>query len=276
MWVWHYATAVASPDARSHLIQFSRRNRINLLYVNTGKVLAEHPGEFSDLLKQAHANGIKVYALDGDPSWALTSNHETALGRIREVLDFNRTHPAARFDGIQHDIEPYALPEWKTDQEGTALQFLQLLKDSRKLLSRSGLSFTVTVPFWYDEGDMPVMVDDGTGPKPLSGHILDIADAVAVMDYRDSAGGTRDDRDGQIDHGKQEVAYAGSAGKLAILGAETNKPDGSGIPDSITYFDEGRAYMNAELQKVSDYFAGEPGFGGIAIHHYDTFAEMGE
>jgi hypothetical protein len=70
------------------------------------------------------------------------------------------------------------------------------------------------------------------------------------------------------------VDYAASVGKKAIIAAETSVPDGSGVPAYITYYDNGKTYMNNELQKVVSYFGSSPGFGGIGIHHYDTYVKM--
>jgi hypothetical protein len=150
------------------------------------------------------------------------------------------------------------------------------LKESQNKINDydSSLQFDVTIPFWYEEADPQVTATYNGVSKALSYHILDIVDSVTVMDYHDTAGNTNGNHDGQIDHGKQEVAYAAHVGKKAIIGAETIPPDGRGIPDFITYFDHGKVYMNAELQKVIDYFANNPGFGGIAIHHYDTYVSM--
>jgi hypothetical protein len=274
MWVWNFSTAVSTLSQRNKLINFAISNKINLLYVNTGGVLPDHPKEFSDLIKRAHMNGIQVYALDGDSSWALTNNHAFALNRIQEVLDFNKNHNSTKFDGIQHDIEPYLLSEWTTDQNGTAGQLLQLLQDTEAKIKNysTGMQYTMTVPFWYDEA--PIVTTYNGLTKPLDYLILDIVDSIAVMDYRNSAGNTNTNLDGQIDHGKQEVEYAASVGKKAIIAAETSVPDGSGIPAYITYYNNGKTYMNNELQKVASYFGSSPGFGGIGIHHYDTYVKM--
>lgn len=273
MWIWNFSTALSTLSQRNELIKFAVSNNINLFYVNTGGVLPDHPDEYSDLITQAHTNGIQVYALDGDPSWALAENHAFALNRIQEVLDFNTNH-SAKFDGIQHDIEPYLLSVWNTDRSGTAGQLLQLLQDAEAKIKNysAGMQYTMTVPFWYDEA--PINIAYNGLIKPLDYHILDIVDSIAVMDYRDSAGNTDTNRDGQIDHGKQEVDYAASIGKKAIIAAETCVPDGSGVPDYITYYDNGKTYMNDELQKVVSYFGSSAGFGGIGIHHYDTYVKM--
>jgi hypothetical protein len=276
MWVWNFSTAVATPETRRNLIDFTKANKINLLYVNTGKVLPDHSEEFSALIEKAHSNGIQVFALDGDPLWALTVNHAAALNRIQEVFDFNTAHPQTKFDGIQHDVEPYALPEWMDDQAGTAVQYLQLLNESQNKINHydSSLQYDVTIPFHYEESVPQVKATYNGVSKALSYHILDIVDSVTVMDYRNAAGNTDGNHDGQIDHGKQEVAYAAFIGKQAIIAAETTPPGSPGIPDAITYFNYGKVYMNAALQKVIDYFAHNPGFGGIAIHHYDSYVLM--
>jgi hypothetical protein len=258
----------------SSLLQFSANKGVNQLYMNTGGVLVSHPIEFANLISSAHAQGIQVYALDGDKSWALTANHSVAVSRVQEVIDYNNAHPTAVFDGIQHDVEPYLLTEWNTDFNGTAVQFLDMLVQCQNLVNQSGglLKYSVAVPFWYDEGLAPVSYNGQS--KFLSYHVLDIVDEIAIMDYRDSAGGTISNQDGQIDHGKQEINYATGVGKKAMVGAETMPPDGTGIPGYITYNDEGLRYMNRELNKVDSYFGSQAGYGGIAIHHYDTYKSM--
>jgi hypothetical protein len=53
-----------------------------------------------------------VHALDGDPEFTRAAQHGTVLSIVNAVVAYNASvAPAARFDGVQLDIEPQALPE---------------------------------------------------------------------------------------------------------------------------------------------------------------------
>src|ERR1700730_7343026 len=63
MWVWDFNSSLSTEQQRNDLIQFSMQHHINLLFVNTGGVLTEHPKEFTALIRNAHEKDIQIYAL---------------------------------------------------------------------------------------------------------------------------------------------------------------------------------------------------------------------
>lgn len=57
---------------------------------------------------------------------------------------------------------------------------------------------------------------------------------------------------------------------LILVGLETsNCAPGCG-PVKVTFFEEGQAAMDRELQTVATQFGGSRGFGGVAIHRYNA------
>lgn len=242
---------------------------MNLLFIGTSRTLTDQPATYTELIDRAHAEGIRVFALVGRAEWALEGRHRDALAELRQVLSFNASHPESTFDGIQFDIEPHTLPEYQAKRGSVNYQYLQVLNKIASEIRISGdpLELNAAIPCWYATGENPVIVETGGQRKPLSYFVLDIVDTVSLMAYRDTA-------DRQIRASLAEADYAASLGKKVYIGAETSPPNGSTIPNEITYYNKGLVYMNQQIQEINAYFEQHPGFGGIAIHQYPAYRKM--
>lgn len=269
LWVWDFYEAAADSNKITQLLSFLKDHEINLLFIGTRRTLPDQPAAYEELIRRAHASGIRVFALVGRANWALETHHREALEELRQVLLFNTSHPSTKFDGIQYDIEPHTLPEYKSRRGSVSYQFIQVLKKiaNQIALHDKNLEFNAAIPWWYATGENPVIVETGGEKKPLSYFVIDIVDTVSIMAYRNTA-------DRQIRATQAEIDYAANRGKKVYIGAETNPPNGGSIPNEITYYHGGRDYMNQQLRTVSSYFADHFGFGGIAIHDYPAYKEM--
>ncbi|RCX21481.1 hypothetical protein DFP94_102234 [Fontibacillus phaseoli] len=269
LWVWDFYEAASDSNEITQLLQFLNEHDINLLFIGTRKTLPDQPATYEELITRAHENGIRVFALVGRANWALEGHHREALQELRQVLSFNMSHPSSKFDGIQYDIEPHTLLEFKTKRGSVSYQYLQILKRIANEIAASDdhLEFNAAIPFWYASGENPVIVETGGERKPLSYFVLDIVDTVTIMAYRDTA-------ERQIASSMAEIDYAASIGKKVYIGAETSPPNGYTIPNEITYYHKGFDYMNQQLNTVINFLANHTGFSGIAIHNYPTLKEM--
>lgn len=262
MWVWNTASILADSSQQQGLFSFCQSKGINVLYLYSGSGPVEN---CKSLIQMAHDQGIKVEALDGAKEWSLSENHATVLAMVQGILDYNQTAPPnERFDGVHLDIEPYLLSGF-FDSSSIPLQYLDLLKKIRTLLQEqaSTLNFAVDIPRWYDAA--PVSVTFNSREDYLSHHILDLVDAIGVMDYRDNSTSI-------INDGADEVAYAGQLGKKAVLGVETDLAD----PETVTFYEEGEQAMDAALAIALTHYHGVPGFGGLAIHHFSSYRTMAQ
>ena len=70
---------------------------------------------------------------------------------------------------------------------------------------------------------------------------------------------------------RNEVAYGVKYGKPVVVGVETGQTDEG---EAISFYEEGEAFMNNELAAVSSHYAFSKGFGGIAVHHVDSWKTM--
>lgn len=222
-WLWHTSDLIERPEQQAPLIAFLKGAGFDRVFLQVPMDVAADAPRLQPLVAALHAAGMRVDALDGDRRYALPAFHAAVLRGIDAVLRYNRESPAnARFDGIRHDIEPYLLPGFTGPRRETILRdFLTLVAESARRARGAGLVYGVDIPFWYDAPDehtfLKVEVEFGGATKPASEHLIDLADDIAVMDYRTTAYGA----DGTIRHAETELAYAAGRGKRVYVGLET-------------------------------------------------------
>ena len=97
--------------------------------------------------------------------------------------------------------------------------------------------------------------------RPAYEFIIDNADRVTLMSYRDSC-------EGILSFAEDEIGYALSAGKVLDLGVETGEEE-----DIVTFYEEGAEYMKEQLDLLRE--TAPEGFG-IAVHHIRSWRELTE
>lgn len=184
------------------------------------------------LISALRARGLRVWALDGYAGYVLPEYRQGVLQTIERVIAYNRdVPPSDRFDGIRHDIEPYLLPGFQGPRRDLILGWtLELAAESARRAREAGLPYGADIPFWYDAPDehlhKAVEVAFRGVRKPVSHHLIDLADDVAIMDYRTVAYGA----DGTIRHAEGELTYAQEQGKRIFIALET-----SPLPDEVLF-----------------------------------------
>lgn len=246
MWVWNTEPVLLDPAVRGKLLDLCKQENIDLLWIQLDydfdpkievyvqnepppaaiRCVLKHKEKLREFLREAHAAGVKVHALDGFPEYALKAYHPIPMAAVDAVVAFNKeSKPEERYDGIHFDNEPYLIIGWHDPAVRTDIlkNFLELNTALQKQCRQNSLVFGVDIPFWWQEkdektGKISGMVNFNGVDKPASFHCVDILDNVGVMDYRDTADGA----DGIIAHGRDLLAYADQAKKAKIyVGLET-------------------------------------------------------
>ena len=202
----------------------------------------------------------EVELLFGDMSWALTANHGKATGYASQAVQTILSIKGARPVGLHFDVEPYTLPGWTSDMQGTANQYLDLLEKLEVIAKNGGVRLSVDIPFWFSGQ----MVTRSGQTRPLSELVQDRVDRVVLMDYRDTSSAI-------IAGAAPEVAYATKIGKDVTIGVETM----CGLsPTLITFCEEGLAALNTALTATRAAYASAPGLHGVAVHHYGSYLTL--
>lgn len=275
LWIWEQDSFRLLDDAgfRDEMTDFFRQRRVSTLYLYADSyrgrnVLVNEPGLYRDFITVMHQRGFQVYALLGSywlhtETYALPKNRRVALRMFTSVLRYNRdSDTAARFDGVNIDIEPYLLADWGTRKTLRATQYLDLSAEYMRLKRLYGDALAVgpAMPFWYDGIDS--IAWQGRRKK-LSEHVQDIYDYVAIMDYRNFAAG----RDSILAHAANELDYAEVIRRPVMIGVETLNTE----PRKVTFHGLGRAYMEGQLAQVENEWSARPSFAGFAIHHLGSY-----
>lgn len=275
VWIWEadaYAMLTA-PQVADEALAFLQRKRIGTLYLYADAyqerhLLVQQPERYRGLIRAAHARGIRVYALLG--SWYLHTERYVlprqqykAVAMLQRVLDYNAAAaPDARFDGVNYDIEPHMLDAWNETTRPRLLRgFLDMTAAMMEARRKSGQVLPVgpAMPFWWDG----ISLEWRGARKPVSEHVIDLTDYVALMDYRNFAEG----RDSILSHAASEMAYADHVGKRVVIGLEFNP----GEPAKLSFHGMDEAAFEAEAGKVEASYRGRPAFAGFVFHHYEGY-----
>jgi hypothetical protein len=274
IWTWEgesYAMLESEGEAAQG-IAFLKAKSVGTIYLYADawrgrNLIVSQPERYRRLLRRMHGAGLKVYALLGSgylhtERYVLPRHRMDAVAMLKRVLDYNaQAAPEERFDGINLDIEPHILAEWSTRKMELLAGFVELSDALMRVKAQSGQSLPMgpAIPFWLDG----IPLEWQGKRKPVSQHVQDIYDYVALMDYRDHAEGG----DGLVSHAMDELAYGEAIGRPVLIGIET-------APNEIrkvSFHHLGEAELERELAATSRSVGAMRAFGGYVIHHYAAY-----
>lgn len=255
-WIWNPWILV---DNEINTLEFLETKQINKVYLQIDYEISKKV--YQSFIEKATAKDIQIYALAGESYW-ITENGIEYQNQLMDWLEHYQ-HEATdvqRFLGIHLDIEPYDTTLWTTKQTTAIQTYQQLVVQAKKKAQSFNLPLQLDIPFWYDE----ISYDTKYGNGILSEWLIDHSDGVTIMAYRDNSQEI-------IKIAKNEIEYAKQMNKKVVVGVETLE---SKEGDSVSFSEEGEAYMNRQLSKVQKYFSKKTSFKGIAIHHLESWMEM--
>jgi hypothetical protein len=274
IWTWEgesYAM-LESEGTAAQGIAFLKARSIGTIYLYADawrgrQLIVSEPGRYRRLLRRLHACGLKVYALLGSgylhtERYVLPRHREEAVAMLQRVLDYNQAAaPEERFDGVNLDIEPHILAEWSTRKMELLAGLVELSDALMRAKTQSGQDLPVgpAIPFWLDGIELAWKGKR----KPVSQHLQDVYDYVALMDYRDHAQGA----DGLVSHAMDELKYGEEIGRPVLIGIETAPNEIRKV--SFHHLDE--ADLERELAATSRSVGAMRSFGGYVVHHYAAY-----
>jgi hypothetical protein len=275
IWTWEaesYAM-LKDPAVAEEAVTYLQSQHITTVYLYADayqghKLIAEQPQFYRAFIERLHRQHMQVYALLGSAylhteRYLLPAYRRQAQDMLRRVLQYNAGAPAAaRFDGVNLDIEPHLLDEWNDHtRERLLADFLEMGVALMKLKREYHASLPVgpAMPFWWDGIALPWK----GARRPMSEHVIDLFDYVAVMDYRHKAQGN----DSILSLVADEIAYADRACKKVVIGLEVSPNE----LEKVTFDQAGPKVFEQALSTVEQALRAHPSFAGFAIHHYHSY-----
>lgn len=235
-------------DAEKYL-SFAKENKINEIYYCSSK-LDTNTSKFIEL---ANKSNISVYWLQGEYQWL--DNSSGLVRRIDRYYQYQRNYPNSKFSGIHLDIEPHQNPDFETKREELILKLIELADFLDK--TYIDISFDYDIPFWLNDN---ITYNDLNCPAYQ--HLINIADRVFVMSYRDTV-------DDIISVANEELSFAESVNKKIFLSVECSSNEG----DKVSFMEEGKSVMKEELSVIKERLGSKV---GIAIHNIKSWYDMKE
>lgn len=277
VWTWEaesYAM-VKDPAVAQEAVIYLQSQHIDTVYLYADaykghNLIVEHPELYRAFIERLHRQHMKVYALLGSSylhteRYVLPAYRKQAEEMFRRVVKYNVAAPAAaRFDGANLDIEPHILDEWNDDTRERLLADFLDMGDALMAIKReyhATLTVGPAIPFWLDG----IELEWRGVKKPVSEHVIDVFDYVALMDYRHKAAGS----DSILSLAASEIAYADRVGKKVVIGLEVSPNE----LEKITFDKVGPKVFEQALRTVETALRKHPSFAGFAIHHYRTYRQ---
>jgi len=260
MWTW-YDADVATTTKQIRMLDFAAARKVTHIFLHS-QTLLDKPTVLTAFLNRAGARGIKVELLFGASEWSLPQNHNKPIELLLRANTFVSRMTSNRPVGIHFDIEPHGLAAWNADPV-TYGHYLVDLYTKLMAIKANNLYINADIAMGYEY----VTLTRAGVTKSLSHWLVDTTDRTTLMDYRDYALG----EDSIVSHALHPASYALSRGKRTVIGVETTCNQDYA---KVTFCEEGRVRMEAELAKVGNYFAGHGGYGGVAIHDYPNYRSL--
>merc|ERR1712100_452801 len=131
MWSWG-SDVVETHNSRTSLLNFAKapfgrtEEKFTYIWLNAYSALHNRNRwhQLRSMNSMLHDANIKVDFLDGNHKWLLDDKREDGLNHCRKFRQFQdeTTSMSERFDGLQMDVEPWALPSWKSTNDSVVLQ----------------------------------------------------------------------------------------------------------------------------------------------------------
>ncbi len=257
-WIWDVSKIEEDPE---QAVSFLKDEKVNLVYIHID-FETFRPGPYRSFIQHASKEGIDVYALGGDPNWALIKNRDSLDHFVSIVHDYNNTvGEDQKFAGVHVDIEPYLLSQWKEDADNVINQWMMntvhLIREAKE---QDHLQVSGDFPFWIHEKKVPYK------DQTLSEWMIEHYDSMTLMAYRNKSEGPN----GIQSISKPIVNEASKEGKSVIVGVNViDSAEGA----HTTFHGDEPGTMSQELEVLEDAYKGNKGFGGTAIHDYSHWID---
>jgi hypothetical protein len=269
LWTWQENVITHASDEAA-FFAFATSHGVKRVYIECeGPIQRNQPALIAFLHKVA-SHQLTAELLFGDDEWVLPGSGYPHQGYAVSLVSTYAAQLLSKMTtgqpvAVHFDVEPYALPQWKTNRNTLAKDYVDLVTKLARAAHAIGLKVSVDVPYWYST----IPVKRGPVTSPLNQLVIQTVDDYVIMDYWDTA--SRMESQATTD-----LTYAnGIAGKAVVIGALTSCHQ---HPQQTSYCNStnssGKAYMEAQLADVASVEASNASFAGLAIEDYTGFRKL--
>jgi hypothetical protein len=269
LWTWQ-ENVITNASDETAFFAFATSHGVKRVYIECEGSIQKNQPALIAFLQKAASHRLMTELLFGNDEWVSPGSGYPHQGYAVSLVSRYAARLLSKMTtgqpvAVHFDVEPYALPQWKTQRNALASDYVDLVTKLARAAHAIGLKLSVDVPYWYST----IPVKRGSVTTPLNQLVIQTVDEYTVMDYWNTA--SRMERQATID-----LAYAnGIAGKAVVIGALTSCHQ---HPSQTSYCNStsgsGTAYMEAQLANVASVEASNASFAGLAIEDYTGFRKL--
>lgn len=269
VWIW-YAGVVTGANQASAL-QICATNHLTDLHLYFDNTYGQSSKvNYQNFIAAAHAQGLKVHALNGLDTWGSSDGLSACQSYISSVIAFNQSSASnQQFDSISLDNEPYNLKTPNNFFGNVASVTASMMHDwltvNTQYVSQahaSGMTIGTSMPSWINTHQqvLNAIAYDSTLNNFYKQYI-DQWDYIAIMDYPLDQSPTsliNTALTAGVDYPTIQKMYIGIETGWLVAGSA----------DGTLY---GQFYMQQEsvYSQVDSYFSTLPSYAGIMIDKWD-------
>ena len=173
-WFWSPAAWLETPDT---ILQQAAAHQLGRIYITVlvrdGAVT--HPEALGDFIAAAHAHGVAVWAVLGDPAAVLPDQQSVLAALAAGLAGYNReAETERRLAGLQLDVEPYLLPGYQLQPAAWQQRYVETVQRVHEAAPE--LPLDLAMPYWWG--------DPQHGGADLLDRLRPAIQGITVMDYR--------------------------------------------------------------------------------------------
>lgn len=233
--------------------------------------LANYTQAVSRFITLANQKNLHVDAEAGWRDWAKSANRYKGYAVLDFVANYNATN-AAKFRGIQYDVEPYLLPEYESKKTQVLTDFVDFTNTVALRAKNYDFMVTFVIPHFYDSTQKwtPKVTLNGVSDYTYNHLVRSMSvlknPKIIIMAYRNFAYGNN----GTIAISQAEVNGAVGTNVKVIVAQETGPVD----PDYVTFYGLSKAELAEQIGYINQQFGPNASFGGVAVHYLDTYIDL--
>lgn len=259
-WLWDASKIVEYPD---EIIENLINHDVKLVLLQID--IAVDTKYYRSFISKATANGIKVEALDGAPQWVAKNGVKLQQTFFDWLNNYQKTASINEgFKGIHLDVEPYELDQYTGNENEILEAYQTLIIKFKRQASKLNLNFGIDIPFWF----YGVQYQNKYGTGNIAEWLCQHVKFMTIMAYRDIAEGA----DGIISISAAEMKMFSKYSVKGTIAVETGRL--ANPYQFVTFYEEGKNYMDQQLELVYESYKTHPEFNGIAVHYYDSWMAM--
>ena len=187
LWVYDKSW-INNLSKQTEVVRFCHTNNVNTVFLATGSrndslSIYQATFAYNHFIRSLHRSGISVQLVLGDAVWVLPDRWAEVKWRLDYLAEFYSQQTP--FDGLQFDIEPQMLTDWRTSRDQKEMIIKHYIHLTRKIHQymaehMSKVTFSLAIPAWFEKEKLSTWE---RGDHILS-RIIPVVDEIAVMAYQ--------------------------------------------------------------------------------------------